>query len=65
MKRTKCILLSIAAVLVVAFGGYAAALSIFAPDESKLGAWRTDLTAALAEAKATNKLVVVKAGSKY
>ncbi|MBI2922903.1 MAG: hypothetical protein HYY18_17755 [Planctomycetes bacterium] len=51
--------------LVVAFGAYQVALHAFKPDPAKLGAWGTDLDQALAEARRTNKLVLVKAGSQY
>lgn len=51
--------------LVLAFGAYQVALRAFKPDPAKLGAWGTDLDQALAEARKTNKLVLVKAGSQY
>jgi len=51
--------------LVLAVGGYLVALKAFKPDPAKLGAWGTDLDQALAEARKSNKLVLVKAGSEY
>ena len=51
--------------LVLAAGGYLVALKAFKPDPAKLGAWGSDLDKALAEARRTNKLVLVKAGSEY
>ena len=65
MKKSLKIALAFAGVIALVVGGYVAALALSAPDETKLAGWRSDLKAALAEAKQTNKLVVVKAGSKY
>ncbi|KAF0243690.1 MAG: hypothetical protein FD180_3160 [Planctomycetota bacterium] len=51
--------------LVLGVGGYLVALKAYKPDPAKLGAWGSDLDQALAEAKKSNKLVLVKAGSEY
>lgn len=51
--------------LVLAIGGYFVARTALKPDPSKLSAWGSDLDQALAEARKTNKLVLVKAGSVY
>ncbi|NUN48865.1 MAG: hypothetical protein HUU15_08575 [Candidatus Brocadiae bacterium] len=51
--------------LVLAFGGYVVALKVLKPDPAHLTAWGSDLEKALAEAKGSNKLVLVKAGSEY
>jgi hypothetical protein len=59
------IALAAAAVVVLVPAGYAGGLLWFAPDESKLTAWRNDLEGALAEAKGSDRLVLVKAGSKH
>ena len=63
--RGKRIVVIATVVLVIVFGGYAGALAWYAPDESKLTAWKYDLDKALSEAKESNRLVLVKAGSKW
>jgi hypothetical protein len=51
--------------LVLGVGGYLAARAALKPDPAKLTAWGTDLDVALAEAKKSDKLVLVKTGSEY
>lgn len=62
---TRRIVFGVATLVVLAVGGYVAARSMLKPDPAKLGAWGTDLEKALVEAKSSNKLVLVKAGSVY
>jgi hypothetical protein len=57
--------LLIVGLLAVLSGVYWTALAMSRPDESKLTAWGKDLDAAIAEAKQSGKLVLVKAGSEY
>ena len=53
------------AFVVVAAGAYQVGLRAYKPDPSKLGAWSSDLDKALVEARASGKLVLVKAGSEW
>ena len=59
------IALGILGFLVLSTGAYIVALRAFKPDPSKLGAWSSDLDKALVEARASGKLVLVKAGSEW
>ena len=63
--RIKWIALAVLATGVLVVGGYAGALAWFAPDDAKLTAWQLNLDQALADAKKSNRLVLVKAGSKW
>ena len=55
------ILVGLASMLVLLVGGYVAALSMYAPDESALESWEQTLDVALAKTRP----VLVKAGSKW
>ncbi len=62
---TRRIGVGVLVLLVLGVGGYLVARNALKPDESKLGTWGRDLDKALAEAKQSGKLVLVKAGSEY
>lgn len=59
------LLVGVGVLLVLVVGVYVVAFNATKSDPAKLGTWGRDLDQALADARKSDKLVLVKAGSEY